>query len=46
MQAIVKDAQTLSDEETIGVAEDYVLLDNETLKIGEPRAKYRSKKKS
>ena len=46
MQAILADAQKLSAEETTGVAEDYILLDNEALKIGESRAKYRGKKKS
>lgn len=45
MQAILADAHKLSDDETVGVAEDYMLLDNEALKIGEPRAKYRGKKK-
>jgi len=46
MQSIIADAQKLSTEETVDIAEDYVLLDNEALKIGEPRGKYRSKKKS
>lgn len=46
VQAIMADAQRLSAEETVGVAEDYMLLDNEALKIGEPRSKYRGKKRS
>ena len=31
MQAIIADAQKLSAEETVDIAEDYVLLDNEAM---------------
>jgi predicted transcriptional regulator len=44
MQALLADANRLTNEDTVDVAEDYILLDNEALKIGEPRARYKKKK--
>lgn len=45
MQALLEDAQRLTAQETVAIAEDYVLLDNEALNIGEPRGRYKTKKK-
>lgn len=45
MQSLLEDAAKLTNEETTNIAEDYVLLDDEALNIGESRGRYRGKGK-